>query len=69
VITPENSNAFKSVLDELKNAIAQSVGENHESNRAIEQIESTFGHIEQKANWANTFSNQVLSVSLDTVIN
>jgi hypothetical protein len=69
VITPENSNAFKSVLDELKNAIAQSVGENHESNRAIEQIESTFGHIEQKANWSNAFSSQVLSVSLDTVVN
>jgi hypothetical protein len=48
-MTPENRNAFNAVLDELKRAIAQSVGEDHESVLVIEQIESTLRHIEQKA--------------------
>ena len=47
-MTPENRNAFNAVLDELKRAICQSVGEEHESVHVIEQIESTLRHIEQK---------------------
>jgi len=48
-MTPENRNAFTAVLDELKRAICQSVGQDHESVLFVEQIESTLRHIEAKA--------------------
>jgi hypothetical protein len=48
-MTPENRNAFNAVLDELKRAISQSIGQDHESVQVIEQIESTLRHIEAKA--------------------
>jgi len=62
-MTPENRNAFNAVLDELKRAIAQSVGESPECSCVIEQIESTLRNIEAKAVIGNVTGTDVLSVA------
>jgi len=48
-MTPENRNAINAAIDELKRAIASSMGEGHESAGFIEQIENTLSTIEQKS--------------------
>jgi hypothetical protein len=52
-MTTETRNTFKSLLDDLKQAISQSMGEHNECTNVIEQIESTLGRIEQKVSIAN----------------
>ena len=62
-MTPENRNAFNAVLDELKRAICQSVGEEHESVHVIEQIESTLRHIEQKTGSETFVASQAMTTT------
>jgi hypothetical protein len=60
-MTPECHNALKSALDELKKAIAQSVGADSETFDVIKQIESTISSIERKLNWVPVSTEAVIA--------
>jgi hypothetical protein len=58
-MTPENRNAINAAIDELKRAIASSMGDGHESVGFIEQIENTLSTIEQKSDRMSLSSLEV----------
>jgi hypothetical protein len=46
--TPENQNQLRVAVEQLKHAVTQCLGEAHDCNALIAQIEGTISDIEQK---------------------
>ncbi len=46
--TPENQNQLRLAVEQLKNAVSQCLGEEHECTTLIAQIEGTISDIEHK---------------------
>jgi hypothetical protein len=63
-MTPECHNALQNALDELKKAIAQSVGADSETFDVIKQIELTISSIERKLNWSPVATEAIAPVAV-----
>ncbi|PWT95270.1 MAG: hypothetical protein C5B53_11695 [Candidatus Melainabacteria bacterium] len=60
-MSPETKSQLLGTVDELKRAITQCLGEDHESKGVIAQIERTIARIEQKTK--SSLSNEVNKAS------
>lgn len=65
-MSPETKSQLLTTVDELKRAIVQCMGEDHESEGVIAQIERTIAAIEQKTKASLNNDNSKAQGSADT---